>query len=192
LIDNNHQKKLLSQINKLIANHVQDEEQLGDIYDLLCRHIGVINKAEKTAVTKLDPDKNEIKRKIIAVDFDGVIHSWVAGTYKGIATELLNPPVPGALEWLTNLVNDDRFFVTIYSVRSKVLGFEEALRQWFLDNGMETEVINKISVSVTKPYAFLYIDDRSWKFNGKFPSANELLSFKTWYENNPTLNKGKL
>jgi hypothetical protein len=176
----NSRKKLLVEINKLVSRHVEDEEELANIYDLLCRHIEVTNKAEKTAVARLnDPG---FKRKIIAIDFDGVIHSWVPGSYKGDSTEVHNPPIPGAIKWLSLLANDNRFFVTIYSARSKVLGFDEACRNWLRDNGMTQETINKISVSATKPPAFLFIDDRSWKFNGKFPNPDDILTFKAWHE----------
>jgi hypothetical protein len=67
-------------------------------------------------------------------------------------------------------------------VRAKILGFAEALKEWFLKNGMDEKTVNKISISATKPLAFLFIDDRSWKFNGKFPRIDDLLTFKAWYE----------
>jgi hypothetical protein len=159
LIDNDIKKRLISNITKIISHHVNDEGELGDIYDLVCRHIGLVNKAEKSSVQKLNAEK-ESERKLIAVDFDGVIHEWVEGSYKGDATDLCNPPVNGAISWLSSMVNDGRFFITIYSSRSKILGFEDALRKWLADWGMDQEVINKISISVTKPFAFVYIDDR--------------------------------
>lgn len=180
----NSRKKLLVEINKLVSRHVEDEEELGNIYDLICRYIGVTNKGEKSAVARLYDPNLTPKRKIIAIDFDGVIHSWVPGSYTGDSTEVHNPPVPGAIKWLSLLANDARFFVTIYSARSKILGFEEACRRWLKDNGMTQETINKISISVTKPPAFLFIDDRSWKFNGKFPNPDDLLTFKAWHEKN--------
>lgn len=178
-------RRLLSQINKLVLNHANDEDELSDVYDLLCRHFGLTNKAEKTAVARLtenSSNKDHVSRKIIAVDFDGVIHSWEAGSYKGDSTKFNNCPVLGAIEWLSNAVNDGRFLITIYSSRSKVLGFEAAMHNWLSNNGMKTEDIQKISISVTKPPAFVYIDDRAWKFNGKFPKLDDLIEFKTWYE----------
>jgi hypothetical protein len=182
--------RLLSKINKLIAHHVNDEEELGDIYDLLCRHLGLTNKAEQTAITRFNNDKIDNNRKIIAINFDGVIHDTHGNEgdkttgndtlYNGISIPY--NPVKGAINWLSLLANDERFFVTIYSSRSKILGFSEACKAWFQTHGMEKEIINKISFSVTKPQAFLFIDDRSWKFNGKFPLPDDLLTFKAWYE----------
>jgi hypothetical protein len=182
LTDNN--KQLLSKINKLITKNLHDEGELGDIYELISRYYGVTNKAEQTASVRLNNPaiKEDNNRKLIAIDFDGVIHSWIDGSYKGDATVFDNPPVPGAIKWLTVMVNDNRFFITIYSSRSKILGFEQALYEWLYKNGMKKEDINKLSVSVTKPIAFLFIDDRSWKFNGKFPNPSDLLTFKAWYE----------
>jgi hypothetical protein len=182
LITNDAKKRLVSIITKLISTHAEDENALGDIYDIVCRYLGIVNKAEKTSASKFSGGNKETQRKIIAVDFDGVIGSWVDGSYSGDSTVLSNPPVKGAIEWLSSLLNDERFFVTIYSSRSKILGFEDALRKWLKDNGMGQEDINKLSVSATKPFAFIFIDDRSWRFNGKFPSALDLLSFKAWYE----------
>jgi hypothetical protein len=177
-------RRLLSQINKLVANHANGEDELCDVYDLLCRHFGLTNKTERTAVARLtgSSSKDNSARKIIAIDFDGVIHSWVEGSYIGDSTKFNNSPVPGAIEWLSSAVNDGRFLVTIYSGRSKILGFEAAMHDWLLENGMKIEDIHKISISVTKPSAFVYIDDRAWKFNGKFPKLDDLIEFKTWYE----------
>jgi hypothetical protein len=166
---------------------VVDEEELGNIYDLLCRHIGVPNKADKISDARFNNQKQAPSRKIIAVNFDGVIYTVRDGDYLNQyndATVLLNSPIPNAITWLSALANDSRFYVTIYSVRAKILGFTDALKEWLIHNGMDQNTINKISVSATRPNAFLFIDDRSWKFNGKFPRIDDLLTFKAWYEKN--------
>jgi hypothetical protein len=178
---NENTKKLLTAINKLVANNVQDEENLANIYDLISRYLGITNKTEKSSVAILN-NLNKTDRKIISIDFDGVIHDYVKGSYNGDSTVIPNSPVPGAIKWLSSLINDGRFFVVIYSARSKVLGFEEALYDWLKLNGLEEELIHKIAVCTTKPPAFLFIDDRNWRFNGKFPSVKDILSFKAWHE----------
>jgi hypothetical protein len=180
---NDVKRRLLTSITKLIANNVEDEEDLGNIYDLVSRYIGITNKAEKSSVVLFNNLKRS-KRRLISIDFDGVLHQYIKGTYHGDSTVISNPPVEGALEWLDGIVNDGRFFVVIYSSRSKILGFEESLSKWFLDNGMKKETINKIAITATKPPAFVFIDDRNWRFNGKFPSADAILSFKAWHEEN--------
>lgn len=38
-------------------------------------------------------------KKIIAVDFDGVLHSYISG-WKG-ARNIPDPPTPGAIRWLS-------------------------------------------------------------------------------------------
>jgi hypothetical protein len=74
--------------------------------------------------------------------------------------------------------------VTIYSVRAKILGFTKSLQEWLTKYGMDSKTLNKITVSSTKPLAFIFIDDRSWKFNGKFPRIDDLLTFGVWHDNN--------
>jgi hypothetical protein len=181
----NNTKILLSKINKLIANYVVDEEELGDIYDILCRHIGIPNKTDKISAARFNNQKQDTGRKLIAVGFDGVVHS--VGPNKidlsANATVIQNPPVPNAIEWLSALANDSRFFVTIYSARAKILGFEKSLQEWLVKHGMDAKTVNKMTVSSTKPSSFLFIDDRSWKFNGKFPRIDDLLNFRAWHEN---------
>jgi hypothetical protein len=187
LILNDKKRRSLQAINRLIANNVEDEETLANIYDLVCRYIGKPNKTEKSSTALLNNislfNMNNVnKRKIIAVDFDGVVHQYVAGSYSGDSTIIPNPPVPGAIEWLENIVDDDRFFVVIFSSRSKIIGFEQALYEWFKENGLKQEAVNKITISATKPPAFLFIDDRNWRFNGKFPNPDTIAAFKAWHE----------
>ena len=55
--------------------------------------------------------------KIICVDFDGVIHSYTTG-WRG-ETHIPDPPVPGALKWLADLINNGKYKPVIYSSRSK-------------------------------------------------------------------------
>jgi hypothetical protein len=178
---NESTKKLLAAINKLVSNNVQDEEGLANIYDLISRYLGITNKTEKSAVAFFNNLKRE-GRKIISLDFDGVLHKYVKGTYTGDSTIIPNPPVPGAIKWLSSIVSDGRFLVVIYSSRSKILGFEEALYEWLKLNGMEEDLIRKLAVCTTKPPAFLFIDDRNWRFNGKFPDAEAMLGFRAWHE----------
>jgi hypothetical protein len=172
---------MLSNLFKLISNHVEDEEMIANLYDLVCNYLGITNKTEKTSIPVLDTLKTS-SRKLIALDFDGVLHNRVHGSHQDDSTIISNGPVPGAIDWLNTIVNDNRFFITIFSARSKVLGFEDALRTWFKENGMDQNTINKISICSTKPPAYLFIDDRAWKFSGKFPSSEELLKFRAWHE----------
>jgi hypothetical protein len=182
LTDNNT-KPLLSKITKLIAKHAQDENDLIAIHNLICNYFNIANPIEKKAIVRyLNTQSTKSPRKLIAIDFDGVLYSVEKDDKETDLTILKNPPVSGAIKWLTAMVNDNRFFVTIYSRRAGILGFEEALHKWLLDNKMDKDLINKLTISITKPMAFLVIDTQCWKFNGKFPRPDDLLTFKTWYE----------
>lgn len=66
---------------------------------------------------------------LICVDFDGVIHSYTSGWQR--ASVILDPPVPGAFEWLQSLL-DAGFKVAIFSSRSHQEGGIDGMQNWFL------------------------------------------------------------
>ena len=117
-------------------------------------------------------------RKTICVDFDGVIHRYDSG-WKG-ATEIPDPPVDGAFEWLTAMAQDNRFEVHIYSSRSKERDAIYAMKRWMTDHGFDREVLSHIQFPTQKPAAWMTIDDRAFCFEGDFPSADWLLRFRPW------------
>lgn len=129
---------------------------------------------------------------IICVDFDGVIHSYSSG-WKGVSV-IPDDPVPGAIEWLeSNLPVPEALggcfapphdgpIVQIYSSRSKSWVGRRAMKKWLIKNGLHPAYINDgiLKFPTKKPAAFLTIDDRAICFEGTFPSADEMLSFKPW------------
>lgn len=128
----------------------------------------------------------------ICVDFDGVIHSYTSG-WQGVAV-IPDPPVPGAIEWLQeHLPIPDGIcamapphegpIVCIYSSRSKSWRGRRAMKRWLIENGLPREYISDgiLKFPKQKPAAFLTIDDRAICFDGRFPTAAEMLSFKPWY-----------
>jgi hypothetical protein len=127
---------------------------------------------------------------IICVDFDGVIHSYKSG-WKG-ASEIPDEPVPGAIEWImTHLPTPDALGhmgdykgpeVQIYSSRSKSWFGRRAMKKWLVKHGLPHQYISDgiLKFPSKKPAAFLTIDDRAICFNGTFPSAKEMMSFKPW------------
>lgn len=127
---------------------------------------------------------------IICVDFDGVIHSYTSG-WQGVAM-IADPPVPGAIEWLQkHLPLPDALgiggphegpIVQIYSSRSKSWRGRRAMTQWLIKHGLPREYITDriLKFPKKKPAAFLTIDDRAICFDGKFPTADEMLAFKPW------------
>ena len=117
-------------------------------------------------------------KKILCIDFDGVIHSYSSG-WQG-AGKISDPPVPGAIEWLIELVKSDDFEPQIYSSRSRQDGGIIAMHHWLLRNGILLEILNKIKFPTQKPAAFLTIDDRAICFDGSFPTQDQMKEFKPW------------
>lgn len=119
-------------------------------------------------------------KKILCIDFDGVIHRYNSG-WKGVDV-IPDEPVPGAIQWLTSLVQDDEFEPMIYSSRSKETAGIDAMREWLLKHGMDSRILEDIEFPTQKPPAFLTIDDRAICFRGLFPDLERLKGFRTWYE----------
>lgn len=120
--------------------------------------------------------------KTLALDFDGVLHSYTSG-WSG-PTRIPDPPVPGAMGFIVMAVK--HFKVEIFSSRSGQPGGIDAMKHWLLLNlsenfGEEGErAFHKLFFPTTKPPAHLTIDDRAVCFTGEFPSMQEIRQFKPW------------
>lgn len=121
--------------------------------------------------------------KTLAIDFDGVIHSYKTG-WKHVAI-CEDPPVPGAMAALQEYVK--KYTVCIFSSRSADLDGIEAMKRYirlhlceeFGDSvGMYT--YSKLKFPMDKPPAHLSIDDRAYQFNGTFPDIEYIEAFKPW------------
>lgn len=70
--------------------------------------------------------KEDGERYTVAVDFDGVLHSytspWVSASF------IPDPPVPGAIEWLFRTIQ--KFYIAITSTRNHQRGGVRAMRRW--------------------------------------------------------------
>jgi 5'(3')-deoxyribonucleotidase len=117
-----------------------------------------------------------LKSKTIAVDFDGVLHSYVSG-WMGEAN-IPDPPVPGAFDFLRWAVQT--YNIVIYSARANTTAGYFAIHEWLVEHGLEGEIMNKVSISASKPQAVMYIDDRAWRFAGTFPTARQIEDFQPW------------
>ena len=128
-------------------------------------------------------------KPILCLDFDGVIHSYTSG-WKGAAI-ISDPPVPGALEFISNILQD--FEVHIFSSRSHQDGGIAAMQEWLIfcieEEEKETNyplgIIHKVVYDVikwptVKPPAMITIDDRAICFTGLWPNRETLLNFKPW------------
>lgn len=108
----------------------------------------------------------------IAVDFDGVLHSY---TSPWVAADVIpDPPVEGAIEWLNEI--SKHFEVIIFTTRGKTEAGRCAVRGWLGVHGFE--FIGEITA--TKPPALVYVDDRAWRFEGRFPGRQEIHEARPW------------
>ena len=109
----------------------------------------------------------------IALDFDGVLHSYTSGWTGPVPTD---PPTLNAQAFVVELLHRG-YEVAIFSTRCETPEGLQGVKDWLVIHGFSP----KIQVSVGKPKAKLYVDDRGFRFGGKF---HEVLSFM---DDNPTL-----
>lgn len=95
-----------------------------------------------------------MRRKTIAVDFDGVLHGYSRGWQGGV---IYDPPKPGAGDALALL--HQRFDLVIFTAREEAT--HEQVWAWLHKYNLAAfikEVTNR------KPMAAVYIDDRAIRF----------------------------
>jgi hypothetical protein len=139
---------------------------------------------------------------IVAVDFDGVIHSYVSG-WKG-AHVIPDAPVPGAIDALLGYL-EAGFNVAIFSSRSKSLRGRWAMKRYvariiaehweyggrsrIYDAEVEcwgdaAGIYRKFSWPWFKPAALMTIDDRALTFNGDWShpdyQPDAIRRFRPW------------
>jgi hypothetical protein len=146
--------------------------------------------------------KPQEQRYTVAVDFDGVLHSYTT-PWKNART-IPDEPIPGAMEWLDAMVK--HFNIAIFSTRNHQWGGCRAMRRWLRHhltehywdfcnkNGshythMDVEeaaercaedVVRAISFPKVKPQALVYLDDRAVRFQGHFPTKEEIHRLRPW------------
>lgn len=109
----------------------------------------------------------------IAVDFDGVINSYVSG-WTGPA-DLPDLPVPGAIKWLEKMA--ECFEVIIFTTRAQDPDAAASIRDWLLRHGYGGP---ELLVTNVKVAALVYLDDRAIRFEGVFPSKDEIHRARPW------------
>lgn len=104
----------------------------------------------------------------IAVDFDGVIHTYGKGWQDGT---IYDEPMPGALDGLTELMRRDAVFIhTSRDPQSVALWIVEKLgitATWEMEDARPHEFWNdrgRVLVTNRKLPATVYIDDRALRF----------------------------
>jgi len=99
----------------------------------------------------------------LAIDFDGVIHTFDKGYFDGTC---YGSPIPGSLEALKML--SKKFRIIIFTAKAKpdrplVNGKTgtEIVREWLEKHGV-SECVHEITSE--KPRALLYVDDNGYRF----------------------------
>lgn len=124
-----------------------------------------------------------MNRQTVAVDFDGVLHSYTT-PWKNPET-IPDPPVPGAIEWLKSLF--PKFNVVVFTARAQTPAGKAAVREWLAREGIYHG--EPLEVSYEKKPAIVYVDDRGYRFTGaNWPSIDEIYKMKPWWK---TVERGK-
>lgn len=122
------------------------------------------------------------EREIACIGFEGVLYS-AKTPFKHIE-QLPDLPVEGAIEWLSNILQE--YDVVINCHRSASMRGRAAVRKWlkkFTPHNMWYNYkgrrgIIEVKVRCQKPKAVIYIDRQGYHFNGRdFPKLEEVNSF---------------
>ena len=111
--------------------------------------------------------KKQMKAKVLAVDFDGVIHKYSKGWVDGT---IYDEPMSGALEIMGELTKQG-FGIIIHTTRLnpeahslvEVEQQVQMINKWLKENGFEKGKHYQ-AITALKPKASFYIDDRAIKF----------------------------
>lgn len=116
------------------------------------------------------------QRYSIAVDFDGVIHSYTTPWID--AATIPDPPVEGAIDWLNEI--SEAFDVVVFTTRAQSDESCWAVRHYLRDHGFEGWAT--VAATNTKPPCLIYLDDRAYRFEGPgtFPTAGQIHRARPW------------
>jgi len=120
--------------------------------------------------------KPDGERYTIAVDFDGVLHSYSSPWVD--EQTIPDPPVPGAIEWLAQMY--DKFTVVIFTTRGRTTEGQQAVHAWLIKHGLDPRIALDLAVDWKKPPALVYLDDRAMRFEGTFPTAQQIHAARPW------------
>lgn len=104
-------------------------------------------------------------KQTIALDFDGVIHSYDSGWLGVVPTD---PPVEAAREGIDAL-RALGFEIHVFSCRAETTAGRAAIHAWLDLHGIKVDKVTAI-----KPHAVLYVDDRAHRFTGSWVELVEL------------------
>lgn len=108
---------------------------------------------------------------IIALDFDGVLHS-APKRYDG-KTDPSGPPVEGALSFC-RVAAEQGYRLVVFSTRVALGDVRDrvAVGAWLREHGFRPYIQN---ITGQKVHAHLYVDDRGYRFDGSFGALTAFL-----------------
>ncbi len=110
-------------------------------------------------------------KKIISIDFDGVLNDY-DGNY---SKDILPPIKKGAETFLKKLSKD--YTITIYTARDRNSVFD-----WLKENNLIKYI--KDITNMKNPISSITLDDRAICFEGDFEKAyKKILAFKPYWKN---------
>lgn len=133
---------------------------------------------------------NEQRKPILAIDFDGVIHSYEKGWHDG---SIYGTVVHGFFPWLIEA--SAVFRVVIVSSRLHEVSGSTQINDWLrkhwgdaVEKGEINDPMPPLGYSTTRPPAWVTIDDRALTFNGDWfaeeMDPETLLQFMPWHARN--------
>jgi hypothetical protein len=126
---------------------------------------------------------SNIGAKVVAVDFDGVINSYISGWEGSTETDA---PVLSAAESLKTFY-ERGYKVIIFSTRANTQEGIDTIREYLRKHTENNELADTIEITNQKPIADMYIDDRAIPFNGDWEETlKRIEEFKPWTEKSLT------
>lgn len=111
----------------------------------------------------------------VALDFDGVIHSYSSG-WQG-ASNIPDPPVPGIKEAINEL-RQRGYQIMVFSSRATTYPGYNAIREWMTRNHIHFD-----NITSEKPPCLVTVDDRAICFDGNASTlVDKVVTFKPWYQ----------
>jgi hypothetical protein len=128
-------------------------------------------------------------RYYLACDWDGVINKYVSGFSADF-----DDPVPGAIDFLKTCLLAGKRLV-IHSTRFTEPDGDTSwrMRQYLVKHGLPQELADQLDFWFAggKPRALVYLDDRGYRFEGVFPSLEELDALDVWNRSERVRKRGQ-
>ena len=114
-------------------------------------------------------------KPILALDFDGVLHSYASGWHG--ACKIVDEPTHGAQAFCERAIK--HFALLVFSSRCAFPGGAQAIMLWLTQHHFPAGMW--VSIDGVKAPATVTLDDRAWRFDGEWPDVEELAVFEPWH-----------